>query len=243
MNVKAFDYYKDGRSGWYLYCDLGNFDITPGDKAVQITYNGKTFELPITYRDDLGVVLANTYLIDGNGTKYIWVCNTVGNDMHDTNVYKIGDNDITLVGVAESVSFPTITTTEVMNGFESGGMGIMRASREYKVGDDGMPSPLNDIRTFDTSLTYKMAFVKDFKANIISNGEVTSDTITIKKYNEYVTLLETDGNTYLDVETEAGVVARIDFSKEYKLHYDQFQVDIFYEGIMESIMDWKEPWL
>lgn len=240
--VKSFDFHTDGRNGWYLYCELGSFDITPGDKVVNITYNGTTFDLPITYCDELGVVLANTYLIDRNGTKYLWVCDTVGNDIHDTNVYKIGDNDITLVGVAENVSFPKIMTTEVMDGHECGGMGIMYATREYKVGDDGMPSPLDDIRRFDSSLTYKLAFWKELEGNIIKDGKVTDETLVIP-YNTFVTLIETDGNTYLDIMDADDNLIRVDISETYAYHYKYFVEDIFYEGIIELVLDWKEPWL
>ena len=239
--AKRFDFYKDGKEGWFLYSELGSFDITPGDKVVHITYNGNTFDLPITYSDELGVVLADTFLIDRNGTKYLWVCDTVGNDMHDTNVYKIGDNDITLVGVAKSVSFAQIKTTEVINGSEWGGMGIMYATREYKVGDDGMPLPLNDIRTFE-SITYKLSFWKELEGNIIKNGKVTEETAVIP-YNTFVTLVETDGNTYLDVKDADDNLIRVDISETYANHYKYFVEDIFYEGIMELVLDWKEPWL
>ena len=240
--AKAFDFDKEGLGTWYLDCELGSFLLAPGEKEVLISYNNETFNLPITYCDELGVVLANSYLIDRNGTKYIWICNTVGADMHDTNVYKIGDNDITLVGVAESVSFPVIRTTEVMDGFECGGMGIMRASREYKVGDDGMPLPLDDIRRFDTSVTYKLAFWKELEGNVIKNGKITDETVVIP-YNTFVTMIETDGNTYIDVEDADGNLIRVDISDTYAYHYKYFVNDIFYEGIMELVLDWKEPWL
>ena len=240
--VKPFDFFKDDRDGWYLDCELGYFELTPGDKIVQISYNGIIFDLPITYCDELGVVLANSYLVDRNGTKYIWICDTVGCDMHDTNVYKIGENEITLVGVAKSVSFPKIMTTEVMDGFECGGMGIMRASREYKVGDDGMPVALNDIRTFDRTITYKLSFWKELEGNIIVNGKVTDETAVVP-YNTFVSPIETDGNTYLDVEDADGNLIRLDISETYEYHYKYFVEDIFYEGIMELVLDWKEPWL
>ena len=235
--VKAFN---TGANKKFLECDLGYFSVEAGDKEVLITHDDEVFDLPITYSDELGAVIANCFLVDRNGTKFIWVCDTVGNDLHDTCVYRLEDDGIIFMGVLYDVSFVDIKTTEAFFGNEWGGMGIMYAQREYKVDDNGMPIPLDDIRYF-RDLTYNIAFNRDLTGKVIKDGVVTDEEITIK-YNTFVTLAETDGQTYLDLFDSNNVFIRVDISDVYDYHYKYFVGDNFYEAIMEIVLDWKAPW-
>ena len=235
--VKEFNI---GTNNKFLECDLGYFSVEAGDKEVLITHDDEVFDLPITYSDELGVVIANCFLVDRNGTKFIWVCDTVGNDLHDTCVYRLEDDGIIFMGVLYDVSFVDIKTTEAFFGNEWGGMGIMYAQREYKVADNGMPIPLDNIRYF-RDLTYNIAFSRDLTGKVIKDGKVTDEEITVK-YNTFVTLAETDGETYLDLFDSNNVFIRVDISDVYDYHYKYFVEDNFYEAIMEIVLDWKAPW-
>ncbi|MBO7424272.1 MAG: hypothetical protein J6U23_01215 [Clostridiales bacterium] len=233
---------KDGyyTGGWYLNWELGFTEVNPGDKEVLITYGGQVFHLPITYSEDLGVVLANTFLVNRNGTNYIYVCDTVGNDLHDTNIYKIDGNAVVYVGTVTMLSFVDIPSPDSFYGREWGGMGLMYSHREFRVGDDGIPEPVSDVRTFE-SLTNKLAFNIDLNGYVIKDGVVTNEAATLPHYS-FATLLETDGSTYLDVIDGNGTTIRLDFKEIYQNHYDTWKVDLFYNAIGELLYDWKDPW-
>ena len=236
-NCYAFS--GDGSNTKKLECALGSIVIEPGNSDVTISVNGNNSSLPVSYSDKYGIILNDAYLVNSNGTNYIYLISTVGGELYNTNVYKINGNSVSYVGLAERVSFTGIASSLSFYGDEWGGMGIMYAYREYKTGSDGMPVP-KSVYYFD-SKTYKLAFDEDMEGYIISGGNVTTETYKINKYNDFVTPVETDGNTYLDVMTSSGIVVRLDFTSFFSWYYEHYTVDIFYEGIMEKVMDWKEP--
>ena len=75
-NCYAFS--GDGSNTKKLDCALGSIVIEPGNSDVTISVNGNNSSLPVSYSDKYGIILNDAYLVNSNGTNYIYLISTVG---------------------------------------------------------------------------------------------------------------------------------------------------------------------
>ena len=197
-----------------LNCEAGSFAVKAGDTKVIITYNGKDFTLPISWDNKQVWPYAPVY-IQSNGKAYLYVQSSLESGVgfhHNTNVYRVEADNITYVGSVEGVT-PVTQKMSEPSGFlcseveaEELGMYIRRL---YKVGDDGMPVPIDNIRYFESPNV--VTFKEDWTGYIVKDGTVTSEEITIPA-GTFVCPAESDGETYFQVWDKEGNAIRLDWS-------------------------------
>ena len=211
-----------------LDCAAGSFSVKAGKTTIIITYNGKEFSLPITW-DNIEVYPYGPVFVHSNGNSYLYIGTSLecGKGFHhNVNVYKIENDNVSYVGSLEGISHQNYTMTDP-NSFicfedEAEELGIS-VLREYKVGEDGMPVPVSDIRDFH-DVCHAVSFSEDWTGFVISGGEVSITSKTIKS-GDFVRLIQTDGSMYLDVLDKDGDLIRLDWTNIFN-QYDKN--DTFY---------------
>ncbi len=210
-----FDRVPDSNLVYTLDCKHGNFKVEPGDDDIIITFNGRTFELPITWDNKQVWPYGVTY-VQRYGFEYIYVGSSLETDRgfyHNLNVYKIDGNDITYVNSTDGFSVLSQTMDDPAH-FEASLMESEENGFDIRgycgVGATGLPV-LVDVNMWFYDVRNVVSFTDEVSGYIIVNSQLTSDTASVSP-DDYVRLIGTDGMTYLDIETKAGVLIRLDWT-------------------------------
>ncbi|MCR5804973.1 MAG: hypothetical protein K6G47_12015 [Clostridia bacterium] len=224
-----FDRVPDSNQVYTLDCKHGNFKVEPGDDDIIITFNGRTFELPITWDNKQVWPYGVTY-VQRYGFEYIYVESSLETDRgfyHNLNVYKIDGNDITYVNSTDGFSVLSQTMDDPAH-FEASLMESEENGFDIRgycgVGATGLPV-LVDVNMWFYDVRNVVSFTDEVSGYIIVNGQLTSDTASVSP-DDYVRLIGTDGMTYLDIETKAGVLIRLDWTSIFDARdkNDQFYI-------------------
>ncbi len=226
----VFEQVSGQNQTYTLDCKHGNFKVEPGNNDILITFNGNTFELPITWSSNLGVWPYSPVYVQIDGNEYIYIgssLQTTRGFYHNLNIYKITGNEVTYIASTDGLSvlsqnmsdpkcFEASLKESEENGFDLRGL--------YEVGPDGIPVLMDDDQWF-FDVCDAVSFPEKVSGHLVIDESVTVDIISVSP-DEYVRLVGTDGMTYLDIETKAGVRIRLDWTSIFQAcdYSDQFYV-------------------
>lgn len=236
----VFEYVSGQSQTYTLDCKHGNFKVEPVNHEISITMNGKSFELPIAW-DGSQVWPYGVVYVQRDGNEYLYVGSSLDTEQgfhHDLNVYKISGNEVTFVDHTNGLSVisqwmedPACFVCSMLdseeNGFDIRGL--------YEVGPDGMPMLMDDDQWF-FDVCDAVSFPEEVSGYVIVSETVTSDTASVSP-DEYVRLVGTDGITYLDIETKAGVRIRLDWTSIFKSYEDKNYYHYIAQAVIDNIDD------
>ena len=203
--------FKDFR----LNGDFGFVKVTC-DEYSNVVFNINSRE----YKSNISsVCMTDVYLIRNNSKTIIYIQVVRGCNVAEINVYEVCEDSVKQVGVESGI----VTADCYLNNtksfmcyeeYEKGGVMVIR--RNYKVSDNGMPIPADNINKIDTGKTLAKY---DLTGKIVRNGQVTSETKTIRT-NEIAIPVEVNEIEYIDFKDADGNIVRVDFTNVFLDYYD-----------------------
>ena len=232
-----------------LKTDWGQFLISNGEAKVgkiDIALGDMVFELDCEM-DEVGST-ARAYLVKNNDSIYIYTESSLMDDYEALNVYEFGNGSISFVGSMEGMDVGAylgepFTDPGSFELVDAAGMGSpMFLAGRFKVGDDGMPVATSNIWQFrDYNPDIRYFFENDMTGYAVDkNGNATTEEKTVTPEDMFL-LVETDQETYIDIQTDAGDIIRIDITEAVKYERDElgeyfnFFRAIFRLGILDNL--------
>lgn len=223
-----------------LDCKHGNFKVEPVNNNISITMNGKSFELPIAW-DGTQVWPYGVVYVQRDGNEYLYVGSSLDTEQgfhHDLNVYKISGNEVTFVDhtnglsvISQKMEDPACFECSMLDSEEKG----FDVRGLYEVGPDGIPMLMDDDQWF-FDVCDAVSFPEEVSGYVVVSETVTGDTASVSP-DEYVRLVGTDGITYLDIETKAGVRIRLDWTSIFKSYEDKNYYHYIAQAVIDNIDD------
>jgi len=228
--------------GLFADTEFGTFHIKEGTNKIILSCNDQTFEYEFASYEKISVGRANFFYKDGN--IYIYVNNTNSSGAIDTYIFTYKDYfsyyieipDTGLTSVSDPDSFYAYLFLD--SEFNS----YFRMYLEYRIDKNGLPEVVNNIYYFD-NYSYRVRFNYYIFGNIIRGGEVTSEQYCTG-LDEYYTLIDTDGESFLDVMTSDGTVVRLNFSEPFRTANSTYMAYEYplSKALLGAISDYKAPW-
>ena len=205
----VLNFKEEGSSSRYSLNAQGiNLTLSASKGMIEVvsTHNGqKVYSYGEIKNDNLSVCSAA--LFKKNGKAYLYVSAMHGGDICETNVYQITDTTFNYIGCYDFIYIGEMTTPDRFSCYEHHGRNyLFFIHRYYKVTDNGMPAPADDICYLYNSSPAKLKF--DTSGWIIKDGKVTEQQRVLKK-DDVFDFIKTDLENYIDVKSQTGTEYRI----------------------------------
>ena len=212
--------------------DFGSIKITR-DEYSNVVFNINSNE----YKCDISSVrMTYAYLIRNNNKTFIYISVVRGCYVGEINVYELGEDSVRQVGVVSDVitnDYYLNNTKSFMCYEEYGKGGVIVTKRAYKVSDNGMPVHADNLCEVQTSDTVAKV---DITGKVVKDGQVTSETRTIKAGETAVPVMVNEVE-YIDFKDAYGNIIRADFTKALEEYYDMND----YRWVQRAVLSMIKP--